>query len=137
MKRKLIVCLALVLGMTMLFGIVAQASKGTFSFRFYSVNGSQDSDVGYRDKAKGTDYSAIVTNGNISSSNVLGMRPRKGPPYADDSLGNYKTYKTLGKSYARQYSRNVATGKPVILRAKKDDSSTTSASLTANGNFTP
>lgn len=129
--KKLAIILVLVLCLTQ---VVIAANAATFKFSFNSTSGTQNSNNGTRVKANGTDWDLTITSGSLSSSNVLGIRPRR--VSNDASIGAYKLYKQTG-TWGRTYSVTVKNKWVVQLRAKKDTSSTVSAKLTADGAFTP
>ncbi len=131
-KRK--VCISLVLALCLMLSVSAVASAAEFHYSFNSEVGTQDSNIGTRTKANGTDWDITITSGSLSSTNILGIRPRR---YTTDaSIGAYKTYKQTG-TWGRQYSVTVKTNWKVVLRGKKDSASTSTGQLTAHGYFTP
>ena len=140
MKRKIGLCLAMVLVMALFAGVTAQALDGEFIFDFRNVTATDDSYIkGYRVRDAGTDWYLSILDGNVSATNILGLRPRIGREGDDSPLGPYQAYKKKVTDLKRKYSRTVKPGanRPVILRGKKDDSSTTSGRLWAIGTFTP
>jgi hypothetical protein len=54
-------------------------------------------------------------------------------------LGPYQKYKSKVTNLKRTFSQNVSPGanRPVLLRGKKDDSSTSTAALEVTGSFQP
>ena len=132
MKRRIAVFL---LAFCVLLTMSIPAFAATFSYSFNSTKGTQDSNIGTRTKAAGTDWDLTITSGTLSTSNILGIRPRRYNT-TEDSLGKYKTYTSTGTA-GRKYTENVQKNWKVFLRSKKDSKSTTSAQLTAKGAFTP
>ncbi len=140
MKRKMSLCLTMVLIVGLFGGITAQASPGGFSFTFRNVTATSDSQVmGYRTKDKGKDWTITISSGTLSSTNIFGARPRKGLSDDSGSLGPYQKYKSKVTNLKRTFSQNVSPGanRPVLLRGKKDDSSTSTAALEVTGSFQP
>lgn len=137
MKKKFTICLILTFSVMLSIVAPAFADYGYFTYYFENLTATQDSSItGIRAEAKGRDWWFYIWDGNVSTSRVLGVRPRKGKDGNYGELGPYKLCKTV-KAYDGVYSQDVAKGKTVITRAKKDSSSTSSGALWANGTFRP
>ena len=66
MKRK--VCISLVLALCLMLSVSAVASAAEFHYSFNSEVGTQDSNIGTRTKANGTDWDITITSGSLSST---------------------------------------------------------------------
>ena len=139
MKRKLAVCLVLTLILSMIAGVAAQASIGSYSYYFTNTKTEDDCLVlGERTAATGKNWKMCIELGNLSSTNILGCKPRKGFGNSATALGPYQLYKKKHSSpVSRTYSTSVKKGTNVNVRAKKDSTSTSTADLWAEGYVTP
>ena len=81
-------------------------------------------------------YITLLGDSNMSSSNVLGVRPRL--KSSSSAVGSYVLIKkkVTGSSHS-YYSDKVTKGSSVFLRLKKDSSSTDSGELYTAGRFCP
>lgn len=107
---------------------------GTFTFN--NVTTTEDTNPRAKGDYETNWYLTLLSPSNVSSSNVLGVRPRF---YSGGgSAGPYRTVKSNVTSARYAYDSGAVTmGDSIFLRMKKDDSSSTSTALKAYGRFTP
>ena len=132
MKRKIACCLVLLICLPMASAVAAQPKTTTyFEFSFPDLK-EQSSKSGKRLSENGKDF-FLYAHG-MSATNVFGCNMRRTSNNA--RLSPYRTYKATFNA-SRTYSVTVKQNWMVYLRAKKDDSSTTAATLNVDGFFMP
>ena len=132
MKRKIAWCLALLICLPMVSAAAVQPRQTTyFDFSFTDLE-EQSSKSGQRLSEDGKDFFLYAYG--MNATNVFGCNMRR--TINNARISPYRTYKATFNN-DRTYSVTVKQGWSVYLRAKKDDSSTTSSALNVNGFFMP
>lgn len=146
MKRFVLIAVALML---MLSATVAYATDpvlighgyyddGTIvPFTFTDVTTARDTARATKTDSEQRWYITLKDETNVSSSNILGARPRTSTG-SNGMVADYKTFthKVTRASFS-YYSGRVSEDSSVSLRVKKDSEPTTSAMLMAAGRFCP
>lgn len=104
-----------------------------YNFTFNSTSSTLPVASGYKDDSV-KKYYITINGGNISGTNKFGTRVRKS---ANDAvMSNYVVHTGLKQGWSYGYTASINTSTKYYLRAKKDDSSTTSTALTVKGKVT-
>lgn len=131
-KRKWIGVVA-ALTLSMMSAIPALAVTETYSWKFYTTTGNLSTNSGYKNDDEQSYY--LTTNsGTISSTNIFGARIRRAVDNA--AMSPYKLHTAYETSEDYAYSSSVDTSTLYYMRGKKDDTSTTTSSLSVGGRVT-
>lgn len=136
-KRTLAIALFVV---TMLSTGSALAENHDYAFAFTNVTTTRptesfaksDNDQNWYISLDYGDPSGMTNT--LSSSNILGVRARKSTTTAASA---YYTFSSYVSGYPMPYTTSVSTGTSIYMAAKKDNTSTSSATLFISGRWAP
>lgn len=131
-KKKLTLVCALATCIAM-SGISVSADTASYNWKFNGTSGTLPTGSGYKNDSE-QQYYLTISSGNISSSNVFGVRIRRS---ADDAtMSNYTLHYGYKQSIPYSYSRTANTSTLYYMKGKKDSTSTSSNSLSVAGKVT-
>lgn len=149
MKRNIVRPLIAVLLLVMSVLPVNAFAKGTtpYAYSFSDDQAIMQSDYSTKNDTEQYWYVSIhaynpkyQVNNNVSSTNILGVRMKKLgniDGYDHNNIGSYEIFKGIGNYPKIPYLYYATTDMFLYINRKKDNRSTSSATLYASGNFTP